>query len=49
MYCSEITANLVTQVIKVNSKYIRTLPLNKFQNVFENDSRTQVALLDANQ
>jgi hypothetical protein len=49
MYCSEITGNLVEQVLKVEKKCIRRLPMNKFVNVFDNDTRYKVALLDANQ
>jgi Cft2 family RNA processing exonuclease len=49
LYCSTITANLVKKQIRVDSKHIVPLELNKFQNFYENDDSVQVCLIDANQ
>lgn len=50
LFCSQVTANLVLKRIRVDSKYITALELNdKFVNVYENDSRIRVKLIDANQ
>lgn len=50
LLCSQVTANLVLKRIRVDSKYITALELNdKFVNVFENDNRIRVKLIDANQ
>ncbi|CAF0851124.1 unnamed protein product [Brachionus calyciflorus] len=48
MFCSKITANLVLKQIKVDSKYITPLELNKFSNIYENDDSIQVLPIDAN-
>lgn len=47
MFCSKVTANLVMKNIKVDKKYITILEMDKFLNVYDNDS-VQVALIDAN-
>jgi hypothetical protein len=49
LYCSKITANLVSKHIKVEKKYINVLEYNKFLNVYNDSSSVQVALIDANQ
>jgi hypothetical protein len=49
LYCSNITANLVKKQIRVDSKYIVSLEMNKYQNVYEHDDSVQVCLIDANQ
>jgi DNA cross-link repair 1A protein len=47
MFCSKVTANLVISQLKVNISQITVLEMNKFSNVYENDS-IQVCLIDAN-
>lgn len=49
MYCSRITANLVMKKIRVDSKHIFPLEMNKFLPVYEGNESIQVALIDANQ
>jgi len=49
LLCSKVTANLVVKNIKVDRQFIRVLDMNRFQDVYEDDSAVQVALIDANQ
>ncbi len=50
LFCSQVTANLVISRLKVPKQYINVLEMNgQFLNIYENDSRIQVMLIDANQ
>ncbi|KAI9261124.1 DNA repair metallo-beta-lactamase-domain-containing protein [Sporodiniella umbellata] len=46
IYCSQVTANLIGQELRVDSKYIHALPMNKLCRIPH--STIQVALIDAN-
>lgn len=46
IYCSQITANLVRQELKVNDQYVHALPMNKLCSL--PDSDIKVGLIDAN-
>ncbi|KAI7902868.1 DNA repair metallo-beta-lactamase-domain-containing protein [Cokeromyces recurvatus] len=45
IYCSQVTANLVKQELKVDSRYIKPLPLNTLHPITDN---IKVGLIDAN-
>ncbi|KAK4516155.1 Mitochondrial carrier protein ymc2 [Mucor velutinosus] len=46
IYCSQVTANLVKQELRVDSRYVHPLPMNQLYPIAE--SNVQVALIDAN-
>ena len=48
LFCSKITANLVIKNIKVDKKFIQVLDMDKFLDIYD-DNSVQVALIDANQ
>lgn len=46
IYCSKVTANLVKQELRVDSRYIHVLPMNELYPIPQ--SNVKVALIDAN-